>query len=91
MKALIFDGKVVQIEADEFPVSPALEWVDITGVMPQPEVGWAYNGVAFIQPPPPPTPPPKADADLTAEELAAQMIKDGTMTQAKINAIKAAR
>lgn len=28
---------------------------------------------------------------LTAEELAAQMIKDGTMTRAKIDAIKAAR
>ena len=35
--------------------------------------------------------PDKAGPPLTVEELAAQMIKDGTMTQAKIDAIKAAR
>ena len=35
--------------------------------------------------------PSKSDAPLTVEELAAQMIKDGTMSQAKIAAIKAAR
>jgi len=42
---------------------------------------------------PPPQPPdsPKSDAPLTAEELAVQMIADGIITQAKINAIKAAR
>ena len=36
-------------------------------------------------------PPTKVDAPLTVNELAAQMIADGTMTQAKIDAIKAAR
>ena len=51
MKALIFDSKVVQIEAAEFPVAPALEWVDITGIMPSPEVGWAYDGNTFSPPP----------------------------------------
>lgn len=40
---------------------------------------------------PPHVPPPKADVELTAEELATQMILDGTMTRTKIDAIKAAR
>jgi len=34
---------------------------------------------------------PKSDIPLNAEELATQMIEDGTMTQTKINSIKAAR
>ena len=37
------------------------------------------------------SPPPKPELPLTAEELAIQMIKDGTMTQAKIDTIKADR
>lgn len=53
MKALVFDGKVVQIEAQEFPVATALEWVDITGITPAPEVGWSYDGVSFSPPPAP--------------------------------------
>lgn len=69
---------------------------DITGVfnVKQPSIAeelLADNDpeiVAFRTPPPP---PPKSAATLTAEELATQMIKDGTMTQAKIEAIKAAR
>jgi len=50
MKALIFEDKIVQIEADEFPVASALEWVDIAGLTPQPEVGWSYDGVSFAPP-----------------------------------------
>lgn len=42
-------------------------------------------------PPPPPPLPPKSAAPLTAQELADQMITDGTMTQAKIDAIKTGR
>jgi len=61
MKALIFEGKVIQIEAQEFPVAPALEWVDIAGIVPAPQVGWSYNGVVFTVPPP--TPPPPSDQD----------------------------
>ena len=37
------------------------------------------------------SPPPPLVAPLTTEELTTQMIKDGTMTQAKIDAIKGAR
>lgn len=36
-------------------------------------------------------PPPKSAADVNIKELIAQMIADGTMTQVKIDAIKAAR
>lgn len=91
MKALIFDSRVVQIEVAEFPVAAALEWVDITGITPAPKVGWVYDGAIFTAPPPPPPPPPKSAADVSVRELITQMIKDGTMTQAKINAIKTAR
>ncbi len=63
MEALIFDGKVVQIEAQEFPVSPALSWVDINSVTPRPKVGWTYNGVVFTAPPPVLAPPKPTDAD----------------------------
>ena len=80
MFALVLDGKVVQIATVQFPVAPALEWVDLTGVMPPPEVGWSYDGVGFVPPPPPPPPPPprqqiidrlRADAVLKAQVLAA--------------------
>lgn len=91
MKALVFDGKVVQIEAKEFPVSSALRWVDITGVTPAPETGWSYDGVAFTAPPSPPPPPPKSDAPLTAEELAAHLITRNVITQGEVDTIKATR
>jgi len=39
----------------------------------------------------PPIPKPKSAGSLSAEELADQMIVDGTMTRAKVDAIKAAR
>ena len=54
MKALIFENKVVQIAAQEFPVAPALQWIDITGLTPQPEVGWSFDGATFAGPPSPP-------------------------------------
>ena len=56
-KALIFEGVVVQIEVVQFPVAPALIWVDIIGVIPAPEVGWSYDGTTFTAPPAPPLPP----------------------------------
>ena len=51
MQALVLDGEVVQIETSIFDVAPALQWVDITGPSPQPEVGWSYDGVIFTPPP----------------------------------------
>ncbi len=54
MQALVFDGKVVQIQSAAFPVAPSLAWVDIAGLTPQPEIGWSYDGAVFAPPPPPP-------------------------------------
>lgn len=52
MQALIFEGQVVQIEAAEFPVASTFEWVDLTGIVPAPEVGWSYDDAVFAAPPP---------------------------------------
>jgi hypothetical protein len=46
-KALVFEGKVVQIEEVTFPVAPALKWVECGDDV---EVGWGYDGVSFIEP-----------------------------------------
>ena len=58
MFALILSGAVVQIAASQFPVNPALTWVDISAVSPSPAVGWTYAGGVFAAPPAPPPPPP---------------------------------
>ena len=50
MKALVYNGKVVQIEATGFPVHEDLKWVDMTGISPQPEVGSSYDGQVFTPP-----------------------------------------
>ncbi len=89
MKALVFDSKVVQVEAEEFDVSQALTWVDITDVNPRPKVGWSYNGIVF-------TPPvllviDRSKEALTAEEVATLMVSKSIITRAEFDAIKAAR
>ena len=33
---------------------PSLVWVETTGITPQPEEGWSYDGITFFPPPPPP-------------------------------------
>lgn len=91
MKALVFEGKIVQIEVEEFPVAPALTWINITGITPAPKVSWSYDSVTFTAPPPLPLPPPKSAAPLTAEELADHLITKNVITQGEIDAIKAAR
>lgn len=40
MKALLLNNKVVQIEAEEFPVAPILMWVECPDNC---QVGWIYN------------------------------------------------
>ncbi|MHB1305288.1 MAG: DUF4376 domain-containing protein [Acidiphilium sp.] len=67
MHALVFNGKVIQIEAETFPVHSALEWAPI----PSGEavaVGWSYANGAFSAPPapPPPTLAQQATAALSA-------------------------
>jgi len=91
MKALIFDGKVVQVEAIEFPVAPDLIWIDITTEAPKPKVGWFYDGTNFAVPPPPPPAPPKSAANLSAEEIATELVRKGLVSRVEFNAIKNAR
>ena len=54
MFALVFQAKVVQIEDAKFPVVSTFEWIDLTGVIPAPEVEWSFDGAIFAPPPPPP-------------------------------------
>ena len=49
-QALVFEGKVEQIEDTSFPVHSSFTWVDISSLDPQPEVGWTYDGSAFAAP-----------------------------------------
>lgn len=49
MKALIFNNKVVQIEATEFEVHSSLSWVDCDSSV---EVGFVYDGTTFTNPQP---------------------------------------
>lgn len=62
MFALVFNSKVVQVEVDQFPVHPSLQWVDIDSIVPTPEVGWGFDGSVFIMPPP--SSPPSSDKEL---------------------------
>ena len=68
MEALVFDGKVVQIEARSFPVHETLQWIDIAGITPVPKVGWSHDGSEFSSPIVPPEPTPRV-LPLNAEEL----------------------
>ena len=58
--AQILNGKVHLVMQDELTLaqlyaqkfnSNDITFVDITAVVPQPEVGWAYNGAHFTAPP----------------------------------------
>ena len=77
MRALVFEGKIIQIEAREFPVAPALGWIDIAAVTPPPKVGWSYDGTVFAAPPPPPPLPARGaiiDAEIAGSEALAGLI-----------------
>lgn len=53
-KALIFQGKLVEVSPIDFPVSPEMTWVDVADdVTPETH---HYNGVAVTVKPPPPPP-----------------------------------
>ena len=53
MKALVHNGEVLQIELNEFPVHPSLEWVDVQEDV---QIGWIYEDGQFYQPPALPVP-----------------------------------
>ena len=44
MKALIFENKVVDIQATEFEVAPTMSWVDCDETV---KVGFSYDGSTF--------------------------------------------
>ena len=48
MKALIFDGKVIQLSEEKFEVHSSMTWVD--NVDSNVEVGWNYDGTNFSDP-----------------------------------------
>ena len=52
MHALVFDGKVIQLEEDTFPAPPEYTWYDVSGINPRPEVGWECDGGVFRITPP---------------------------------------
>ena len=93
MLALVFDGKVVQIEAEEFDVHEALVWVDIRGIVPAPVVGSTYDGTVFTPPavPPPPKAPDRVAANLTAEEIATELVRKGLVSRAEFDTVKTSR
>ena len=44
MKALIFENKVVDVQATEFEVTPTMTWVDCDNTV---EIGFNYDGTNF--------------------------------------------
>ncbi|HLJ64256.1 MAG TPA: hypothetical protein VKT70_09130 [Stellaceae bacterium] len=58
--AQIVGGQVVEIIATAADITtlyhPSLLWIDITSVMPAPQLGWSYSNGTFAPPPPPPPP-----------------------------------
>nr|WMM95187.1 hypothetical protein MEP431_gp41 [Methylophilales phage MEP431] len=60
MKALIFENKVVDVQATEFEVNSAMTWVDCDDTV---KVGFSYDGSTFISNKP------------TAEEIAERQAK----------------
>ena len=48
MKALIQDGKIIQLSEEEFEVHPSYSWVD--NVPENVRTGWNYDGTNFTDP-----------------------------------------
>ena len=79
---------------------PWIVWVDITGLDPQPDQGWAYDGQSFTAPPPyVPDPRPILIAELeqidknSARPLRALVIADpniglGSQERAELEALE---
>ena len=53
MKALIFEGKVVELADQQFEVHEGIQWVDAPDGI---AVGYMYDGASFSAPPAPPAP-----------------------------------
>ena len=71
MKALIFENKVVDVQATEFEVAPTMSWVDCDETV---KVGFSYDGSTFTSNEP------------TAEELATKQAEQQAKEDLKASA-----
>jgi hypothetical protein len=71
MKALIFENKVVDVQATEFEVAPTMSWVDCDNTI---EIGFSYDGTNFTS------------NKTTAEEIAENQAKEQAKADLKASA-----
>ena len=70
MKALIFENKVVDVQATEFEVAPTMSWVDCDDTV---KIGFSYDGSTFTSNEP------------TAEEIATYQAEQQAKADAKVS------
>jgi cell division septum initiation protein DivIVA len=89
MKALIFENKVVDVQATEFEVAPTMSWVDCDDTV---KIGFSYDGSTFTSN----EPTAEQIAEHEAEEQAkidlrasakAKLIAGEALTEAEANTI----
>lgn len=83
------DGLVVNVIVApdlSFPVEAGHTLREALGAGP----GWTWNGTTFDAPPAP-TPRDRSGDDLTAEEVAAELVRKGLVDRAEFDAIKTGR
>jgi hypothetical protein len=81
MKALVFQGRVIEKNETGFPVAPDMQWVDVSDDI---DVGYSYDGINFKKPVPiielEPTPDP-IKARLDALEAKVDLIERETLIE----------
>jgi hypothetical protein len=50
------ENKVANVVIGDAPLNIEGQWIDLTGISPEPGIGWSYEGGVFAPPPPPPAP-----------------------------------
>ena len=70
MKALIFENKVVDVQATEFEVAPTMSWVDCDDTV---KIGFSYDGSTFTSNEP------------TSEEIATKQAEQQAKKDAKVS------
>jgi pyruvoyl-dependent arginine decarboxylase (PvlArgDC) len=71
MKALIFENRVVDVQATEFEVAPTMSWVDCDDTV---KIGFSYDGSTFTS------------NETTAEEIAEHEAKEQAKADLKASA-----
>lgn len=51
------ENRVANVVIGTEPMNIEGPWVDLTGMDPEPGIGWSYENGVFAPPPPPPAPP----------------------------------